>query len=213
MGPGFASDRRDYLGASDCLSRLPHRVRLNRSSTPGDRLVVESQGGTVPVTGSRPPWMITALPSSSNNSLILNRSVTKRARSVPSSFRCLHSDATSVHARRGQWAPASVHAKAAMQEASKLGDLASKGFSANAAALLAHSRRDYREVEAVGSDCKMETRMCSHEAPLSLKPTPGPYLGLGKLSDHLSTFLGFLRARYRCSPVGAHSVGVQRPVQ
>jgi len=39
-----------------------------------------------------------------------------------------------------------------MQEASKLGDLASKGFSANAAALLAHSRRDYREVEAVTQD-------------------------------------------------------------
>ena len=34
MGPGFASDRRDYLGAYDCLSPLPHRGRLNRNSTP-----------------------------------------------------------------------------------------------------------------------------------------------------------------------------------
>ncbi|MBA3628288.1 MAG: hypothetical protein H0W55_01230 [Actinobacteria bacterium] len=30
--------------------------------------------------------------------------------------------------------------------------MASKGFSVNAAALLAHSRRDYREVEAVTQD-------------------------------------------------------------
>ena len=58
-------------------------------------------------------------------------------------YACVHAVATPVYARRGEWEPAQQHVSAAAAAAAMLGDAASTAYAGTAAAMLAHSRRDY----------------------------------------------------------------------
>ena len=63
-------------------------------------------------------------------------------------FSCVHAVASPVYARRGEWEVAEAHVRAAKQAADMLQDAASIAYAGTAAAILAHSRRDYPGVLA-----------------------------------------------------------------